>query len=66
METEVLQVCGKAGRACRDVWSASALAALPAAGTPSSRLEVTCRHITPGQTHQGAQLLLGLQHELGN
>lgn len=46
METEVLQVCGKAEKTCKDVWSTSALPAPPDAGTPGSRLEATCHHIT--------------------
>lgn len=45
METKVLQVHEKAGRACRDVLSTSALPAPSDAGRPSSRVEATCHDI---------------------
>lgn len=54
METEVLQVCGKLGKAHRNVQSTCALLVLPAARTSGSKLEVTCHCITLGQTHQGS------------
>lgn len=66
METEALQGCGRAGKACRDVWGTSALPASPAIGTPSSRVEATCHHTTSDQTQQHAQLLLGLEYKSGN
>lgn len=52
METEVLQVCGKLGKAHRNVQSTSALLVLPAARISGSRLEVTCHCIASCQTHQ--------------
>lgn len=47
METGVFQVCGKAGRAGRDVQGGSVLPTPPAASTPGSRLEVTCHSGQP-------------------